>query len=81
LVGSEQWERDTRFSTWNFRRLYREGSFTAAARELGTYAYKLDLVGVQQVRWDKGGAVRAGDYNLLCGRTLKRISKPQLKTI
>jgi hypothetical protein len=33
----------------------------AAARELARY--KLDLVGVQEVRWDKGGTVRAGDYN------------------
>jgi hypothetical protein len=24
--------------------------------------YKLALVGVQWVRWDKGGTVRAGDY-------------------
>ena len=24
---------------------------------------KLDLVGVEEVRWDKGGTVRAGDYN------------------
>jgi len=23
---------------------------------------KLDLVGVQEVRWDKGDTVRAGDY-------------------
>jgi hypothetical protein len=23
--------------------------------------YKLDLVGVQEVRWDNGGTVRAGD--------------------
>jgi hypothetical protein len=25
--------------------------------------YKLDLVGVQEVRCDEGGTVRAGDYN------------------
>ena len=25
--------------------------------------YKLDVAGVQEVRWDKGGTVRAGDYN------------------
>jgi len=35
-------------------------SLTAVTRELARY--KLDLVGVQ-VRWDKGGTVRAGDYN------------------
>jgi hypothetical protein len=27
----------------------------------GLARYKLDLVGVQEVRWDKGGTVRAGD--------------------
>jgi hypothetical protein len=31
-------------------------------RELARY--KLDVVGVQEVRWDKEGTVRAGDYNL-----------------
>ena len=25
--------------------------------------YKLDVVGVQEFRWDKGGTVRAGDYD------------------
>jgi hypothetical protein len=30
------------------------------ARELGKY--KLDLMGVQEVRWDKGGTERAEDY-------------------
>jgi exonuclease III len=50
-----------RFGTWNVRSLYRTGSVTAAARELARY--KLDLVGVQEVRWDREGTVRAGDYN------------------
>jgi len=50
-----------RFGTWNVRCLYRAGSFTAAARELA--GYKLDLVGVLEVRWERGGTVRAGDYN------------------
>ena len=40
---------------------YRAGSLKAAAKELARY--KLDAVGVQEVRWDKGGTVRAGDYN------------------
>jgi hypothetical protein len=26
--------------------------------------YKLDLVGVQEIRWDKAGTIRAGDYTL-----------------
>ena len=35
----------------------------AAARELARY--KLDLVGVQEVRWEKEGTVKAGDYSFL----------------
>jgi hypothetical protein len=35
----------------------------AAARELAKY--KLDIMGVQEVRWDKRGTVRAGDCNFL----------------
>jgi hypothetical protein len=35
-------------------------------RELARY--KLDLVGVQEVRWDKGGTVRAGDYTFAYGK-------------
>ena len=46
-----------KFGTWNVR----AASLTAAAREF--VRYKLDLVGVQEVRWDKGGMVRAVDYN------------------
>ena len=30
--------------------------------------YKLDLLGVQEVRWDKGGTVRAGDYIFFYGK-------------
>ena len=38
----------------------------AAARELGRY--KLDVVGVQEVRWVKGGTVREGDYDFFYGK-------------
>jgi len=55
-----------RFGTWNVRSLYRAGSFTAAARELARY--KLNLVGVQEVRWDREGTVRAGDCNFFYGK-------------
>ena len=51
-----------RFGTWNVRSLYRAGSLTAAAREIARY--KLDLVSVQEVRWDKGGTVRTRDCKL-----------------
>jgi exonuclease III len=51
-----------RFGTWNVRSLYRSGSLKTVVRELGKY--KLDLVGVQDVRWDKGGTERAEDYTV-----------------
>ena len=54
-------QREMKISTWNFRSLYRAGSLKVAARELARY--KLDVVGVQEVRWDKGGTVRAGDFD------------------
>ena len=52
--------------TWNVRSLYRAGALKAAARELARY--KLDVVGVQEVRWDTGRTVRAGDYNFFYGK-------------
>jgi len=30
--------------------------------------YKLDLVGVQEVRWDTEGTIRAGNYNFFYGK-------------
>jgi len=54
------------FGSWNVRNLYRAGKLTTVVRELTRY--KLDLVGVQEVRWDKGGLVRAGDYNFFYGK-------------
>ena len=42
------------------------GSLTAAARELARH--KLDLPGVLEIRWDKGGTVTAGDYNFFYGK-------------
>jgi hypothetical protein len=30
--------------------------------------YKLDLVGVREVRWDKEGTVRAGEYTFFYGK-------------
>ena len=62
-----------RFGTWNVMSVYRSGSLiTAAARELTRY--KLDLVGVQEVRWDKGDTVRAGDCNLFMEKETKIIN-------
>jgi exonuclease III len=56
---------DMRFGTWNVRSLYRSGSLKTVARELGKY--KLDLVDVQEVRWDKGGTEWSEDYTFFYG--------------
>jgi hypothetical protein len=42
---------DMRFGTWNVRSMYRAGSLRTVAEE--TSEYKLDLVGVQEVRWHR----------------------------
>jgi len=55
-----------KIGTWKVKSLYRAGSFKAATRELARY--KLDVVGVQEVRWDKGSTVRAGDYDFFYGK-------------
>jgi hypothetical protein len=51
---------DMRFGTWNVRSLYRAGSLILVSRELGRY--KLNLVGVQEIRWEGGGTKPAGEY-------------------
>ena len=58
--------RDILLGTWNVRSLYRAGSLMAVTRELARY--KLDLVGVQEVRWDIEGTVKAGDYSFFYGK-------------
>jgi hypothetical protein len=57
-----------KLSTWYVRSQYGSGSLTgaAAARELAKY--KLGSVGVQEIRWDKGGSARNGDYFFLWKR-------------
>jgi len=55
-----------RFYTWNVRSLYRTGSLTEGARELARC--KLDLVGGQEVRWDKGGTIKAVGCNFFYGK-------------
>jgi len=68
---SRQRKRDIVLGTWNVQ----AGSITAVARELARY--KLDLLGVQEVRWDKGGTARTGDYNFFYGKEMKIISWEQ----
>jgi hypothetical protein len=46
-----QRKRDILLETWHVRILYMAGSLMTVAKELAKY--KLDLVGVKEVRWDK----------------------------
>jgi exonuclease III len=48
-----------RFGTWNVRSLYRICSLKTVAMKLGEC--KSELVGVQEVRWEKCGGERAED--------------------
>ena len=54
-------EKEHEISTCNVQALYGSGSLTTVARKLARC--KLDLVAVQEIGWDKGGTVRARDYN------------------
>jgi exonuclease III len=57
---------DLRFGTWNVRSMSRAGSLRTEAEEVSKH--KLDLVGVQEVRWDRGGTEPAGQYTLFYGK-------------
>jgi hypothetical protein len=46
--------------------MYRAGSLSAVAEEMSKY--KLDLVGVQEVRWDGGGTEPADGYTFFYGK-------------
>jgi hypothetical protein len=58
MVQPKKLKRDMRSGTWNVRSLYWSGSLLTVTNDLARY--KLELVGVQEVRWEKGGTVRAG---------------------
>jgi exonuclease III len=60
LAQPKHQKMDMRFGTWNVRSIYRSGSLKTVARVVRKY--KLDLVGVQEVRWDKSGNEWAEDY-------------------
>jgi exonuclease III len=55
-----------RFGTWHVRSMYRAGSLRAVEEEVSEY--KLDIVGVQEVRWDGGGTERADEYTFFYGK-------------
>jgi hypothetical protein len=52
--------------TWNIRSLYRVGTLRTVSRELSRY--RLDLVEVQEVRWEGSGTIPAGEYTFFYGK-------------
>jgi exonuclease III len=54
-----------RFGTWNIRSLCRIDAIKSVVGELEKY--KLDLVGVQGVRWEGEGYQTADNYTFFCG--------------
>ena len=66
VVQRKQWKRAKRFGTWNVRSLYGV-RFTYSSNQ-GISTYKLEVVGVQEFRWDKGGTVRAKDCICFFGK-------------
>jgi hypothetical protein len=57
---------DMRFGTWTVRNMYRAGLLMTVVEEESKY--KLDLVGVQEARWDGGGTKPAGQYTFFYGK-------------
>jgi hypothetical protein len=55
-----------RYDMWNAKRLHRAGSLMTVAKEISKC--KLDLVGVEEVRWDGGGTEPAGKYTFFYGK-------------
>jgi hypothetical protein len=62
---------DMKFGLWNIRSLYRARSVMTVSRELSRAGSvmtvsrelsKLDLVGVQEFRWEGGGTEPEGEY-------------------
>jgi hypothetical protein len=52
--------------TWKVRSMYRAGSLRVIEEEISKY--NLDLVGVHEVRWDRGGTEPAGEYTFFYGK-------------
>jgi exonuclease III len=57
---------DMRLGTWNVRSLFSLGAIKSVVRELEKY--KLDLVGVQEVRWEREGYQTADNYTFFFGK-------------
>jgi hypothetical protein len=66
LARPKQWKKDTRFGSWNVRGLYRVDAIKSVVGELEKY--KLDLVGVKEVRWKGEGYQTVDNYIFFCGK-------------
>jgi hypothetical protein len=55
-----------RFATRKLNNLYREGSLVTVSKELSKY--KLDLVGMQEIRWEGGGTEPTGECTFFYGK-------------
>jgi exonuclease III len=55
-----------RFGTWNVRSLYRASSLKTVVKEISKY--ESDSMGVQEIRWGRGGTIPAGKYTFFCGK-------------
>jgi hypothetical protein len=60
-----------RFGTRKIRSLYRVGSLVTVSKELSKC--KLDLVGVQEVRWD-GGGTEPEEYTFSIEREMRTMN-------
>lgn len=54
LRNTDMW-----YGAWNVGNLYMAGSLITVSKELSKH--KLDLVGVEEVRWHRGGTKPAGN--------------------
>jgi hypothetical protein len=55
-----------RLGLWNVRNFFTAGSLLAVSREL--LRYKLNLVGVQEIRWEDDGTELAGEFTFFYGK-------------
>jgi exonuclease III len=59
-------EKNMKFGTWNVRSLCRVGAIKSVVGDLEKY--KLDLVEVQEVRWEGEGYQTADNYTFFYGK-------------
>jgi hypothetical protein len=57
---------DIRFGTWNIRSLCRAGSLETLSKELSKY--RLDLLGLREVRWEGCGTELVREYTFFYGK-------------